>query len=490
MFKELRTGIDTYKAARGSSPHTLFLMEGPTNCNRFNICKYCTVPSRWNPEEASTVDECCRQIDWAYKQGYRVFNYVGGETLAESPKKGDFISNRYVMCEYGQWIRESVERAQTEPFRTKEGITFLEHTKALVEYAHEKGMLTNVTTNGDFIKLGKLYVLRELKEAGLDILTFSLHSYNEAGLKNIIGKARATAQEGIVPIVNVVFTADRADTIPQYAMTCAANGIFFCTGVVQEIGGGFSAVPAESNIPSVAKQREVFDKLMPLKKSGFLRDNWEYLTKATNFPGNSWKCNPEIDAFVRVRAVGEKGQIEVCSEVSTDFQVGDIDLNSEEWRKTKRELVEKCKGCLYTCFYESENPDVKGDLKTFFNMLLIKTGHAGIVRKLGQQAFGQRPDVIPVPESELERYQAEFRDHNKLSNKFRRAKKLFSDRVNVFGALALVYLEMVVKERKSPGDALEELYRCVQLRYGLGLDPLDIYYESSDEDFNVDSTES
>lgn len=486
MIKEVRTGIDAYKAARGSNPHSLFLMEGPTNCNRFNICKYCTVPSRWNPDEASTVDECCRQIDWAYEQGYRVFNYVGGETLAESPRKGTIIAGKYSMCEFGQWVEDGIVRAQTEPFRTKERITFAEHTIELVKYAHQKGMLTNVTTNGDFLKPSTLDNLRKLKKAGLDILTFSLHSYNEAGLKNIIGKARAAAREGIIPIVSIVFTADRADTIPQYAMTCAANGILFSTGVVQEIGGGFSAVPAERNIPSVEQQRDVFDKLMPLKKAGFLRNNWEYLTKAPDFPDNSWKCNSEIDAFVRVRAVGEKGQIEVCSEVPTDFQVGEIDLNSEEWRKEKRALVEKCKGCLYTCFYESENPDIKGDLRTFFNMLLLKTGHAGTVRKLGQQAFGKKPEVIPVPESELERFQTKLKDYGKFSNRLGGAKKIFSDRVNVFGALTLVYLQMVVIERKSPGDALEDLYRCVQLRYGLGLDPLDLYSKSDEKDPKVD----
>lgn len=258
MIGEAVRAWGAFRATRGDNPRSLALMEGSTNCNR--ACSYCSVHTKSGVDEASTLAETRTQIDWLWKQGFRVLNYVGGEPLAECLTKGEVISRRYHRCEYGVpacGYVESEEREENAFYRTKEGITFAEHTLRVVEYASSKGMLTNVTTNGDFLKSKNLSILGKLKKAGLDTLTFSLHSYNEAGLKNIIGKARAAAQKGIVPIVSVVFTADRTDTMPLYARTCAANGLLFSTSIVQEIGTGFSSVPSESQIPSIDQQRAV-----------------------------------------------------------------------------------------------------------------------------------------------------------------------------------------------------------------------------------------
>lgn len=460
MIKEMLRGADALRAITSQNPHGLVIMEGPTNCNR--ACSYCTVPQRWNPEEASTVTQTNRQTDWQYGQGYRVLNYVGGESLAECPREGAIISGKYRICEYGLTCGAEdpdnpIVRAKEAPFRTKEEITFAEHAIKVIEHASGIGMLTNVTTNGDFLKPANLDILRKLKLAGLTILTLSLHSVNDAGLKNIVGKARAAAQEGLIPVVSVVFTADRTETIPQYARICAANGIIFSTSIVQEIGGGFSAVPTESQIPSIEQQRYVFGNLLPLKRAGFILNNLRYLTEAVNFSGNSWRCNPEKDLFIHIRAKGEKGEIGVCPDVRTDFHTGEIDLHSEAWREEKRNLVRQCRGCLYSCYFQSENTDFKGDLRTLMNMILIKSGHADIVRRLGKHAVGRTPGMIPIPQSRLERAQAEIKDYYKLHNE---VKRRMSDLKNTlampFVALAVssAFLAMlswdVVKERINP----------------------------------------
>lgn len=398
MITEMLKGVEALQSAKGHSPHTLAIMEGPTNCNR--TCSYCTVPKRWNREEASTADQSFKQIDWLYEQGFRVLNYVGGEPLAGCQFEGGMVTGRYRMCEYGQlvWDAEYEDRLKDKlaPYTTKEGFTFMEHTLKVVEYASTKGMFTNVTTNSDF--LDNTYHLGKLKKAGLDFLTFSLHSYNRAGLSDVVSKARATAQEGIIPIVSVVFTADRAETIPQYARICAANGLLFSTSVVQEIGGGFSALPSSSQIPSIDQQRYVFGNLLPLKRAGFILNNQRYLTEAVNFPGNSWRCDPETNSFIHIRAKGEKGELGVCPEVRTAFD-SEVDLDSREWREKKRNLVDNCSGCLYSCFFQSENTDFKGDLRTAVNMILIKSGHWGVVRRLGRYAVGKDSKIISVPQS-------------------------------------------------------------------------------------------
>lgn len=259
MISEIQRAWGAFQATRGKNLHSLALMEGPTNCNR--RCEYCEVPGRWDPEKASTIEQTYQQIDTLYEMGYRVLNYVGGEPLAGGQFEGGVVTGHCAMNQYGCFVLEMDYREKLAPFITKQEITYVEHTLKVVEYASRKGMITNVTTNGDF--LDNAYYLYRLKKAGLDILTYSLQSYGEAGLKNIISRARATAQIGIVPIISVVFTADRADSIPQYARICAANGILFSTAAVQEIGGGFSTVPAHSQIPTDEQKRTVFKDLDP-----------------------------------------------------------------------------------------------------------------------------------------------------------------------------------------------------------------------------------
>lgn len=354
--------IKALKTVLGPNGERLALLEGPTGCHR--DCSYCADPKKFNTENASILEQTFRQIDWIYDQGFRVLQYVGGEPLSQH-------------------------------FITKEGKTFFEHTLRVVRYASEKGMLVNVSTNGDFVNED---MLMQLKEAGIDTLTFSLHSRSEGGLRYILERAKMAAKAKIPPIVSVVFTSDRTDEIPKIARRCAENGILFATTIVQEYGGGFSAVPAESKIPSPEQQRKVFDALIPLKKAGFVRNNMNYLRHAPDFPGNSWKCDPNKDPFIQIRAVGE-GEIGVCSEVHTKFKVGEIDLKEKKWRDVKRDFVNNCNNCLYSCTFESQNPDLKGDLPTIAMMGFIKSGESGWVEGLGQHVVGKRslPDQLFKP---------------------------------------------------------------------------------------------
>lgn len=340
-------GLKTMAGVIRPSARRLALMEGPTNCNR--NCAICTVPARWDILKASTRAETFGQIDTLVENGYGFFNYVGGEP--------------------------------THPtFTTKERIPFAKHTEDIISYAHQKGMYTSITTNGDYVNTE---ILRKLRNAGLDALNFSLHTLTNQGLEHILRGAKMTAQVGIPPIVNVVYTADLTDKIPGIAAMCAENGIFFSTTIVQEYGGGFSAVPEQSQIPSVRQQRQVFESLIPLKRAGFIIDSERYLKHAPDFPGNSWKCDPDKDAFIHIKAIGQ-GEIGVCSEVPTPFKVGEVNLKDRAWREKKKELVANCNNCLYLCTFQAENSDLVGSLKTLFMMALIKTGRADLVKLSGQ----------------------------------------------------------------------------------------------------------
>lgn len=119
-----------------SNGKRLAAIEGNQGCNR--DCSYCAVPHHYNAGKELTVGETVATVNWLYKQGYRVLSYLGGEPFA--------------------------------PLKTKEGITFAEHTLTVIQHAKSKGMLVNVTSNGDYINR-QPELLQNLQEAGLDSLT-------------------------------------------------------------------------------------------------------------------------------------------------------------------------------------------------------------------------------------------------------------------------------------------------------------------------------
>ncbi|MBI4035804.1 hypothetical protein HY383_02560 [Candidatus Daviesbacteria bacterium] len=416
MIAEVKKAWGAYQAAKDG--RSLAIVVGPENCDR--NCSYCNVKKNWNPQTASTVDETCRQIDRIHQLGYRVLNDLGGETLATCPRIGTITSGKYIRCPYGMLCaaedpKHPIRRATEEPFRTKEGFTFAEHATEVIAYASKLGMVTNITTNGDFLTPENYSTLKNLGKAGLDFMIISDHTRTARGFKNLVAKARAVANEGIVPMVSRVFTAERADSISLYARTCIANGILFTTSIVQEIGGGFSTVPVQSQIPTEEQIQQVFQDLLDLKRTGFVRNNSNYLTKAQQYPGNSWKCNPEIDPFIHVRAVGEKGEVGVCPEARTGFDTT-IDLDSNDWRQIKREQVKKCQGCLYSCYFECEDPDFMSDLPTLLPIILIKAGQAGIARWLGRRAV-EGMEILEVPQSKLENWQARCKSYDSFTNR-------------------------------------------------------------------------
>lgn len=325
------------------------VIEGNLNCNR--RCSSCAVPQKYCKEQELTVEETCSTIDWLHSERYRFLSYLGGEPLA--------------------------------PFETKKDITFFEHTRRVVEYATKKGMVVNITTNGDYVDKEKVELL---KQAGLNTLTYSLHTYTKESLNHLIKGARFAAEVGIIPTIQAVLTRDTAEKIPGVAASVARNGLLFVVGLIHEKGGGFSTKQEVSLLSSAEEQRKVFGALLRLKTFGFLVNTRDYLMHAPDLYPNNWTCDPEKDTFIHIGA-GAQGTVNVCSDVRTDLQIQDIGtLNSPVWREKKRDLVRNCGNCLFHCYYETQKPDLIGDAPTGILVGLIKTGRVGAVRKLGDMA--------------------------------------------------------------------------------------------------------
>lgn len=322
------------------------VIEGNRACNRH--CSYCAVPDQYNSEQELTTVETFQVIDWLYGQKYRLLSFLGGEPLAEFP--------------------------------TKEGITFFEHTRQTVNYASNKGMVVNVTSNGDFLTADKI---QALKKAGLDTLSLSLHSYTTAGLDNLIRGAKLAAETGIIPVIHSVLTIETADKLPGIAARIAENGVLFGVCIAQTKGGEFSSANKRLT-PTPDQQKRVLKALLRLKTFGFVRNNRKYLSDAPSFYPDAWKCNPKIDPSIHI---GAGGRVSVCTEIRTDLRVAEISsLGEQDWRDTKHTLVEKCEGCLYNCYYEAQNPDLIGDIPMTAVALLIRTGNSQLAEKWGRYA--------------------------------------------------------------------------------------------------------
>ena len=326
--------------------HRFAVIEGNANCNR--RCPYCAVPQRYVREGELTVRETFQVVDWLWNQGYSLITWLGGEPLAD-----------YV---------------------TEEGITFLDHTLEVVRYATRKGMVVNVTTNGDYATRD---IVEALERASLHSLTLSLHTYTPQGLDHLIDVGRMAAAARIIPTVQAILTRQRAGCIPAVAAKVVQNGIPFGVGIVQEKGGGFSK-PGDRSLPTVEQQSQVLSALRHLKAFGFVRNNANYLAGATGFYPNGWVCDPDRDTFIHI---GAGGTVDVCSDTRTELKIGDIQtLRSDKWRESKRDRVLACSKCLYHCYYEAETPALIQDIPTAAVALLIRAGGAGLAEKWGQYA--------------------------------------------------------------------------------------------------------
>lgn len=333
-----------------------FAYERNRKCNR--CCSHCGVPDQYNPEKELTLEQSYQVFDQLHKLGFRGGTILGGEPLAL--------------------------------FKTKEGITFYEQTLAEIRYAKKKHMLLGLSTNGDFFTED---TADDLSKAGLSWITFSLHTETEKELDRFIKCGKMAAGRGIISIIHTLITKDNAASFPGIAARVVENGLLVNATVVQEKGESFSKKPEVSLIPSREQQADVFEALLRLKKYGFVRINRRLLLKGLDYYPNNWKCDPEKDNFLHI---GAGGTLDVCEEVRTDLSIFDIDsLKDKRWREQKKELAEKCTGCLYRCYYESENSETWGDITTIAVMGLIKIGQADLVRKWGEVAVRRSKRLEP-----------------------------------------------------------------------------------------------
>lgn len=348
MAEIVKTGLSILKQylGRPTHPRRMAVIEENRRCTR--SCSYCQVPGLYSRKEELTLNENFETVDWLYNQRYRSLSYLGGEPFAN--------------------------------FETKEDITFTEHTLRVVRYVSQKGMFTNVTTNGDNLTPE---IIAAAKDAGLDSMSLTLHTLTDNGLNHLIKFARLAAELGIVPVITTVLTSEHAPYIPAIAARVAENGILYGFGLIQAKDRDFSTGQTDL-IPTAKQQKEVAQALLRLKTLGFIRNNKNYIN-AISQDLKDWKCNTEEDTSIHI---GAGGTVDICADFRTNLHTADIPtLNTNKnWRNIKRVTVKDCGGCLNQCIFETDNPKLVGDIPMIVVGLLIRAGKADLAQRWGKLA--------------------------------------------------------------------------------------------------------
>lgn len=357
MIENLRMGFSLLREFSRPNGRRFAALEFNRGCNR--ECPECKVPSLYKREEELTLVQTFKAVDFVKDHGYPLVTCLGGESLA--------------------------------PFKTKEGLSFAEHTLQVVNYASSRGIMTNVVTNGDYLSEP---MMRALKDAHLGSLSLSFHSSTRAGLNHLIEYGRLAAQAGIIPVITTVINSKNARMIPGIASYVVEKGIIFGFGVVQA-KNKFLSSGRDDFIPSTKQLEEMASALLGLKTFGFIRNNRSYLRNVAQFHPQNFVCNPNNDVFIHI---GAGGSLDVCSDIRTEHKIVDVKSlkESEKWREAKRVGVKDCGGCSYHCYIETENPNVLGDIPMFAVGLLIKSGRSNLVKKLGKVAVDISKQKIDV----------------------------------------------------------------------------------------------
>lgn len=325
--------------------HKYFTYERNRGCNL--RCPPCKVWKLYDSKTELTPEQSLEVYDKLNKWGYKFGTALGGEPLHPD------LRNRTV--------------------------TFYDQTRMEIRYAKDLNMIMGISTNGIFFAEKQA---DELAKDKLDWITFSPHRDTVPELKRLVSCGQMAAQRGTIPIIHFLATKYNVADLPQRIAFVVENGIFPAVTIVQEKEGDFSHKPEDlidSLIPDKEQQQILFDVLADFKLLGWARNNRKILKEATQYYKNNWHCKPDIDTFLHI---GAGGTMDVCEEVRTGLSIFKVkDLKDPQWRKQKKELAEACTGCLYRCYYESENPYILGDLSTVAIMAFIK---AARIKPVGQ----------------------------------------------------------------------------------------------------------
>jgi len=156
---------------------------------------------------------------------------------------------------------------------------------------------------------------------------------------------------GITPAILATVTRDNAREALELAEKAAESGVLFDFALVQNVGGLFSP-DRDVRRPDAEALEPVLNRLSDLRaRTSHVLPSYKLLKEAAEFYGrNNWKCPVDKDPFI---AVNSDGKLMVCLEFATDLSIFEIgSLRDPRWRAAKAAVVDRCRGCSWTCNYQ------------------------------------------------------------------------------------------------------------------------------------------
>jgi len=239
--------------------------------------------------------------------------------------------------------------------------TIRKDLEEFISYLSRLSIFTSLNSNGDLLIPERI---DSLAKAGLCSLVISLDSLKTTeGTKSDPGKVfellAYAKTKGIIPNVKAVINPHDSETTGALAKETVKREFFFSFEMLQAVGGLFSRPSRHTRVISGMAQNQ----------SGI----WlpaELFQEATGISW-TWKCNPDRDNWI---TVNNDGTLMVCQEWGSDIPILSIErLDNPHWRGYKKDVVERCPGCFYGCYYEkellSEHPlrIIREELLTFIN---------------------------------------------------------------------------------------------------------------------------
>lgn len=179
--------------------------------------------------------------------------------------------------------------------------------------------------------------------------------------------SRHLPRKGNMSGINIVVSRRNLTEIPRLIRFTTAIG-FYASLIPVHLSGddGVDRDPefiVRTNSPGFAFTREefpaidsVYDTVIKMKKEGYLVYNsYRFLRETPDFLKHRkihWKCDSPTLYF----SISPEGKFLPCVDIKTDrsvFSPGFIDLyRSDKFVGEIRDIVRKCKGCMYACWPE------------------------------------------------------------------------------------------------------------------------------------------
>lgn len=195
----------------------------------------------------------------------------------------------------------------------------------------------------------------QLSDAGLFFLTASLDSLSDIGVKSdasILDLLEYAKSKGIICSTITVIHWDNIHEIPDIMHKVTERGIIFDIGFFQHVGGLFSTPDSDLKVKDFSLLEDIRKQMRRHKlKTGLVAPSWGYLKSDLKmYQEMSWKCPFAKDAFL---VINNDGRLMPCQEYISNINVLTIeDLNDPTWRREKAEIVDRCAGCYYGCYYQ------------------------------------------------------------------------------------------------------------------------------------------